>query len=58
MKWAAGILTCLNCGEDHAGVWPVGYEPLSCPFCETGICVPEDGAGFGDIPFSNEKPSS
>lgn len=54
MAWASGYLTCLGCGEKHVGAWPVGAEPLRCPYCLKWLCVPVDGAGFGDLPFEGE----
>jgi hypothetical protein len=53
-KWAAGILLCLGCDQKHVGSWPIGAEPLRCPHCLEYLAVPHNGAGFGDIPFSQK----
>lgn len=54
-KWASGPMLCLACGYDKAiHVWLAGNEPVECPKCGEMMCVPLDGAGFGDIPFESE----
>ena len=53
--WVAGHVLCLNCGEDHVAAFPYGAEPLSCPYCDEGACVLEDGAGYGERTFTLAK---
>ena len=55
-KWATGKMLCLACGFDRGiHVWFVGSEPVECPRCTEMMCVPKDGAGFGDIPFGEPR---
>lgn len=44
--WATGDVGCLRCDEFHLATWLIGTEPLECPHCDEGCCVPVDGVGF------------